>query len=432
MRRKLSLIEGTMWADGLTAVNVVTTVKIKGLITAALLDAALMKLQIRHPLLRVRVEPDEFGTLYFVTNIEIDRIPVRIVSRTGDDHWKDEAFTEAITPFINSGEPLIRVVWLKSEMISELIFTSHHCVSDGKSLVNFADETLQALGNPNADLGNYTSFSDIQELIPADIRNSRKEILKAKIIAGIARLGFMLVSVKKEVTRTKPYLIHWKINKAISAQLITRCREQGVSVNAVLCMAFLNAFTTLPGVKAHSKLYCAVDMRKFIPAVEKEMMFAFPAMIGLNMKGKKAGDLWQGAKQFKAELLEQINKTNPVNILMYSERLLHYLPKMIRYAKADQGAHDFTLSNMGHVSVKPQYNHLTVEAFYSPATVFPFGNPSTLFSTAFGGEIDFIFTSDEHFLKQQDALLLKEKALAWLAEAAVNDPVPSASYQPAI
>ncbi|WP_449435165.1 hypothetical protein [Pedobacter steynii] len=52
-------------------------------------------------------------------------------------------------------------------------------------------------------------------------------------------------------------------------------------------MAFLKGFKEIKTIKSHSRLYCAVDMRKFLPEVKSNMLFAFPAMVGLNLTNKK-------------------------------------------------------------------------------------------------------------------------------------------------
>lgn len=54
------------------------------------------------------------------------------------------------------------------------------------------------------------------------------------------------------------------------------------------------------------------------------------------------------------------------------------------------------------------------KALHSPSTMFPFGNPSTLSTTTFRGELDFIFTSDEAFVKKENAMMLKQNAMRLL------------------
>jgi len=411
MKRKLSLIEGTMYAGGQTAVNVVSSVTIKGIIKESDLHASLLKIQARHPLLRSNVSEDEAGIPYFTEQNPVQRIAVRIINRQTDKDWERESVAECLTPFNTRNEALVRLVWIKSEGISDLIITGHHCICDGRSILNLMDETLSLLGEPEKEIGDYKSFSSIQDFIPAEIRNSKANKLKIQLFSKAAKLALLAVAFKKEIKREKPFFLHWKLSKEESSSIIEKCKAEGSSVHDALSVAFLTGFKEIKTIKSHSRLYCAVDMRKFLPEVKNNMLFAFPAMVGLDLPNKKTVGFWNQTREFKNELAKKIEEMNVNTVLLYSECLLPSLPRMTRYAKADKGSHDFTLSNMGKVNISEKYGNLEIESLQSPSTIFPFGNPTTLFSTYFKDQIDFIFTSDEHFITREDAMALKKNAI---------------------
>lgn len=418
MKRKLTLIEGTMYAGGKTPVNVVASIKVKGIICEKNLHIAVSRIQDRHPLLRVNVlEDKETGAPYFIKQNPIQNIPIRVSKRMTNDDWKKESITECLIPFDVKEGPLIRLVWLRSAVTSELIFIAHHCICDGMSLLNLIDETLLLLANPGIEIGSYNSFSSITEFIPSAVMNKKINIMKIFLFSKLAKLIFFATTNKREIIRKNPYLIHWKLDQEKSISILQRCKAEGVSVNAVLCAAFVQAFKNTESIKSRSRLYCAVDTRKFIPQIKGNTMFAFPILIELSPKSNKATNLWDQSYWLKRQLLTKINKFNIHNLLMFSECLLPLLPKMTKYAKNDKGNHDFTLSNMGNVKLKENYGLLEVETLRSPATIFPFGNPSTLSITTFRSQIDFIFTSDEHFIKYNDAISLKNNAMKFLKSA---------------
>jgi NRPS condensation-like uncharacterized protein len=411
MKRKLSLIEGTMYAGGQTAVNVVSSVTIKGTIKESDLHASLLKIQARHPLLSSNIWEDVTGSPYFVEQNPIQSIAVRTVNRLTDQDWERESIAECLTPFDTRKKPLVRLVWLKSENISNLIFVGHHCICDGRSILNIIDETLSLLGQPEKEIGSYQSFSSIQDFIPAQIRDSKATRLKTQLFSKVAKLALLAVAFKKEIKREKPFLLHWKLSKAESSLIIEKCKSEALSVNDALSVAFLRSFKELETIKSHSRLYCAVDMRKFLPEIGNDMLFAFPVMLGLDLPNKKIVGFWNQAREFKKDLTKKIEEMNVNSLLLYSECLLPSLPSMTKYAKADKGAHDFTLSNMGKVNLSEKYGSLEIESLQSPSTIFPFGNPTTLSTTYFKGQIDFILASDEYFIKQEDALALKKSAM---------------------
>ncbi|HMI04201.1 MAG TPA: condensation domain-containing protein [Pedobacter sp.] len=418
MNRKLSLIEGTMYAGGRTPVNVVSAVKIKGNIELQCLQEALGKVQARHPLLRVNVIEDDSNIPHFITQEPLGKVEVRIATRYTDKDWQKEAARECLKPFDAQHELLIRVVWLAADDVSELIFVCHHCICDGRSVLNIIDETLRLLAEPLLDIGSYTSFGSVQEFIPEKMRNSKLNQFKTALVSVIAKLALSLVAFKKEIKRNRPYLLYWKLDIEQSARILAKCKAEEVSVNAAISVAFESAFKSTGSSKFHDKMYCAVDMRKFIPQVAANMIFAYPSMIDLSLKKCKSNDFWSQARFIKEDLQEKINKMDVSGVLMYSESLMPSLAKMTKYARAEKGVHDFTLSNMGRVDIEERYGNMEVDAVYPHATIFPFGNPSTLFTTSFKGQIDFIFTSDEVFLAYDEAVLLKNEAMRLLIESA--------------
>lgn len=422
LKRKLSLIEGTMYAGGSGAVNVVSGIRIKGKIAEKALYDALSKIQKRHPLLRVVIAKEGNGTPFFIEQKDISEIPVRMVKRQSNEDWEKESITECLIPFVSNYQPLARLVWIKSDEVSDLIFVAHHCICDGRSVLNMMDETLRLLDQPHLDIGTYNSFSSVEDFIPDAIKHNKTNITKVRIFAKLVKVSLNILCLKKEIKRNQPYLIHWKISREESAIVLQSCKATQIPIHSALSVAFLKAHQQIKQLKSYSRLYCAVDMRKFLPEVKEDMFFAFPAMIGLSLKAHKTSDLWAQARTFKEKLQQEIRKMDVNKIFMYSSGLLQALPKMTKYAKAERGAHDFTFSNMGKVSIKENYGAFEVEALHCPSTMFPFGNPSTLSTTTFRGEIDFIFTSDEAFIKKEEAIMLKQNAMELLINSAKTMP----------
>lgn len=422
IKRKLSLIEGTMYADGCTAVNVVSGIRIKGNIAEKDLHDALLKIQKKHPLLRTCIVEEENGLSYFMEQKYISPIPVRLVTRHSNEDWEKELMAECLNPFTSKDQPLARIVWIHSEQISDLIFACHHCICDGRSVLNMMDETLRLLAQPGLEIGTYTTFSSVEEFIPDAIKFNKTNMVKVRLFANVVNFSLKILCLKKAIKRDHPYFLHWKINSSESAMILESCKTADISVNAALSIAFLKAHQHIKQLKSHSRLYCAVDMRRFLPEVKDDMFFAFPAMIGLHLKNTPGSNLWPQARLFKEKLQKEISKIDVSKLFMYSNGLLKAVPKMSKYAKAERGAHDFTFSNMGKVNIKENYGTLEVQALHSPSTVFPFGNPTTLSSTTFRGEIDFILASDEAFLKKEDAMALKMNAMELLINQAKFTP----------
>src|SRR3954466_7100179 len=121
MNRQLIIGERIMYVGAKEAVNCVFTAKIRGRITEQQLKTALAGIQRKHPLLRVVIREDEKGRPYFVSNIRIPEIPVQIVERVSDNDWVAASEAEWEYRFDVQAGPLARVLWLKSDDVSELL-----------------------------------------------------------------------------------------------------------------------------------------------------------------------------------------------------------------------------------------------------------------------------------------------------------------------
>ncbi len=208
MKRKMLFFERLMYVDGRTPVNCVITARIHGDIAAESLRLALEKVQRKHPLLRAGVL-EENGRPYFVFRANPPEIPVRMIERRSNDDWRDTTVLEWKTPFDMSSGPMIRVVWIKSEGISELMLVGHHCVCDGASLVAIFREILQVIDRPDVQLIPYAPIQSLHELVPQEVSSNIKMALLVKSKALLFRLFALTVkTVKtKPARRTLPHLL---------------------------------------------------------------------------------------------------------------------------------------------------------------------------------------------------------------------------------
>jgi len=413
MKRKLAFLEASLYAQGEVPNHVVATVKIRGAIDEHSVRLALAKVQSRHPLLNVCIDTDERGFLHFVGSEKILPISLEIKTRQSDDDWKAVFIPACVLPF-DENSPLMRVIWLRSATVSDLMFICHHCICDGKSILNLLDEVLRVTTSSTVDLGFYDASLPLTDFIPAAVKRNKVNQLIGKTLPVLTKFAFFFASSKKITTRDQPYFIQWKLSEEISFAVLERCKKEHLSIHALLSVLYLAAFQQLKRVKRHQKLYCSVDMRKFIPEITDDMLFAFPAMVPLRGGWITVANIWEQARLLHRKLKKRLDTLDAYSPLIYTEALLPLIPKITNYAKNDRGSHAFTFSNMGRTVIKEQYRDLSVEALYSPGCIFPFGNPSTLGVTTFRGQLDFVFTSDQHFLPHQDAMIVRAKAMELL------------------
>src|SRR6202048_414170 len=207
MKRKLFFFERLMYVDGRTPVNCVMTARIRGAIAPETLEMALEKIQGKHPLLRAKVI-EEGGRPYFVFSSNPAKISVRLVERHGSEDWRSVTVVEWKTPFNMTDGPLIRIVWIKSEGISELMLVGHHCICDGASLVVLFREILQLIDQPDAQLTPYPPVQSLQELVPREVWSDLKMGVVIKVKATLFRLFALTVKTVKAPPAGDHYLIY--------------------------------------------------------------------------------------------------------------------------------------------------------------------------------------------------------------------------------
>lgn len=404
-----------MYGDGNTPLNSAFVARVRGNIQLHYLHQALAKVQAKHPLLRAGVAPGKKGLPHFVSSDPIPAIPVRIVERQQEDDWQRESMTEWATPFDMRNGPLCRMVWIRDAAISELILVCHHCICDGVSVATLLQEVLTALDQPDMELPPYDTFHDIEALIPRPYLENKKLQRKGKRSAILAWLTLSAVLWrKKQPPKGKDYLLHWKLDREASAAFVQRCKAEGTSVHAALCVALLRAFREVQGSRARNRVITPVDIRRFIDAIKPDTLFAYAPTVNLSLNEEApatARSFWVQAYQLKEELSAKIAELNVFMQLMIGEYIHSSLKLLVKLLKVTNGNHDVTFSNMGRLNIPERFHSFEVETIISPTVAFPWRNPNTLVTTTFRGQMDFVFISNDAFLPYEDALAIKEAAM---------------------
>jgi len=414
MKRKLMMAERIMYVDPETPVNCIFTARISGKIAEENFTTALAKIQQKHPLLRMRIDHKSEEYPIYIEEKEMGPIPLRIVERHTDDDWMKESEKEWFRMFKDEKKPLAQLVWVKGENISEILWIMPHCICDGGSLVTLMRELLELLDNPSSELQSYEVFSSADDFLPPDF-DVKKKKRNARFYLLMAKLFFLMQRKSKIRNHGKNYAIHWKMDAEATSQITEMCKSQGISVHALLCASFMQAFQEKQGSKAKGKVISPVDVRHFIPEIKQDHVFAFAPTVELSIR-KGSRDVIHNAKQIKKELALKIEKTQARELLWMGEQMHPIVERMISLLKSSRGGHDVTLSNMGKLNIPADYKNFKVETIFSPTVAFPWLNSTTLVTTTFNQQMDFMFISHEDFLPKAEATAIKDKALEFLMQ----------------
>ncbi|SDG66040.1 Condensation domain-containing protein [Dyadobacter soli] len=417
MNRQMIVGERIMYADGLAPVNCVFTATLEGQLSEQRLQDALVKIQNRHPLLRTNVARNAANVPSFVTNPAIAPIPIDMIERTSDIQWEEISLLEWPRQFDLMKEPAARLVWLRSEKVSDLLLVCPHCVCDGSGFVTLMRELLLLLDNPEMELEPYEGFQSVDSLVPSSIRDSRMIHWKGKLFSGLAKGLFTILNPKPAPREGNYYLLTHTLDKETTNALVRKCKAEKTTVQAALCTASLIAHQSVRGKESKNKVISPVDIRRYLPAIGRDHLFAFAPIVELSLSQKGVpNDFWQEVRTMKQALVEKAENVNAAEMMFITEYFHSSTGALLRHMRSTKGSHDITISNMGVLDIPVSYNNFHVRAIHSPSVGFPWRNPNTLVVSTFAGRMDLTFCSHESFLPMIDAEKICREAMWVLLE----------------
>lgn len=417
MNRQMIVGERIMYADGLAPVNCVFAATIEGHFSEQQVAAALAKIQNRHPLLRTNVRKNGTNVPSFVTNPDISPIPIHIIERTSDIQWEEISLLEWEKQFDLTKGPAARLVWLQSETVSDLLLVCPHCVCDGSGFVTLMRELLLLLDNPDMELEAYEGFQSVHSLVPISIRDSRMIHWKGKLFSALAKGLFTILNPKPAPRTGNYYLLTNTLDKETTAALVRKCKAEKTTIQAALCTASLLAHRSVKGNASRNKVISPVDIRRYLPAIGRDHLFAFAPIVELSLsKQGEPDDFWAETRRMKQALVEKAERINAAEMMFITEYFHGSTDALLRHMRSTKGSHDITISNMGVLDIPATYNNFRVRALHSPSVGFPWRNPNTLVVSTFAGKMDLTFSSHESFLSIIDAEKICREAMWVLLE----------------
>ncbi|AMP97143.1 Condensation domain protein [Pedobacter cryoconitis] len=416
MKRKLLFGERLMLGDGKTPFNGIIPVKIRGEFSAASLHHALLRLQQKHPWLNAVISYDKNNRPSFTTDtVQPVKIPVQIISRHKDTDWEVESVKQWSIPFETDRDPMMRMVWLKGEGVSELIMVIHHCLIDGGSILTLLTTLYELIDNGDADIGQENPIKGIHDIVPAEILGSRKKRLKASLIGSIAVLGLWLTPLKKKaVARQKDYLIHWTVEEEMTVALTQLCKNSGVTMNTLLCAVLLKTFKEVRKDNAHNKISCPVDLRNLNHRIKKDNIFAFGSMFVVSSYADL--DFMSNLKAIQEDIRQKIKKLDPHLMLMVLEKAHPVLHKFGRFLKYSKSNNDCMFSNLGRITIPAHYKTFEIEMICTPTAIGPLGNTTSLITSTYRGKMDFSFVASEGYVPYLEGQAIQTRMMTILKE----------------
>ncbi|KAM3096655.1 condensation domain-containing protein [Phormidesmis sp. 146-35] len=421
MERLLGTLEHSFWLyDQVLPIHFALSARISGSFSLDQLRKSLSQVQMQHPLLRVGIAVAETGHPKFVE--QTAPIPLRWVLRENDHDWQREVEIELTRSFDWRTAPLVRVVLLQSEHLSELIVTCYHAIADGLSIACLIRDIVKGLESESSALQPLSKAHPIEQLIP---------IHEQQTLPQEPRLREYSTTVS---SRPRSHIRMALLSTQLTQQVCDRARQENTTVHGAISAAFLLAMARQRG----SSLICQSPINARFALQNSEGSQLTPAIsqaVGLYISFgltqhdlKEDSSLWETARSLKSQLSKSRLPTQLFEVIRQQQRLTASLPEAQTVFQAMHQAHgyDLIVTNLGRLPFEQQFGSLRIEALYGPAVLTGMENERIVGVATLGSQLSVTVTNPATVTSEQASASLAE-ALEVLSEAVLlpSNPVLS-------
>jgi hypothetical protein len=415
MRWKLSHIER------IVDVNITCVVRLEGSFNLDQLRSALSRVQRKHPALRALIREERDG-LYYEAN-SAPEIPLRIVPRVTEDDYRRECRTELTSGFTYD-QPQLRVVWLRSELETDLLLTTTHRMCDGMSVFIIVREVLQAL-HTGEELISYEAVT-VRDII-GDYQPPKpwRRGLAVALLNGLLRL----IPGSRRPPENNEQHLEWSAGQALSNALKKRCKAEGVSVHALLVVALERAMLATFGRKLPKTIVNPIDLRRGrFAALKSDMVFYGGGNIKVRTGQSPDMGFWARVRTVNEQIrkdVEQEIRDIPAR-LHFLETLrplssgqIQWIVRLGDALKSSGSWNRFGLSNLGNILVTDSdapFRLKDLRLYVHSFTFRIFG----LIPYTVNGEMRFYFSIDEKCMSLREVEALQREFIALLQNQALQ------------
>ena len=291
MHRELGPFEHLLWlVDQWTPRHFIFVSRIEGSsISVENLNAALLQSQRRHPLLRTAIHVNGDGNPEFVPS----SVPIllRVVGRADNTQWLHEVETQLALPFEPGDRPLLRVVLVQGEALSELILVVHHSIGDGVSAMYLVRDLLKSMEGYG-----------LKELPP---RPALEDLLRSGATAPMNQLQPPAMSSNGVARFDRPQrasLQIFQIDPGELDRILSRCRHEGATFHGALLSALL---LSLPGQETLQCLAPINVRRLFTNVIEDFGLYISAGMATLDRN--TTPEFWSLARSARQQVMQAFN-----------------------------------------------------------------------------------------------------------------------------
>ncbi|MFC1651167.1 condensation domain-containing protein [Candidatus Latescibacterota bacterium] len=388
------------------------------------LEKTVLYLSDKHKLLNCHIETDKENKVWYV----IDNKLLPEVNTLKSKNINEILINELKHRFDFENGPLIRFTLL-NQTETTLIINCHHAICDGMSLVYLFKDIVRKLSGKDVKIDQKTPVFLEPKNIPQRVGNPisrfyissiNKKWSKKTISFSNQSYQEMHNNFWKEY---KPQIIPFKFSKEETANIVSQCKQNNVSVNTGLVTAFLHAEKQLFGQKDYSsKVIITDNLRTHLKDQPGESMGCFISTVRPNLEYSDKKSFWENAQIFHKKIKRLLEKDlfknqvvglfTPIflDVMMlnsFGQREDKPVKKLLKKAGMNKLNSTFTIANLGPIETADNPKKLKIKALFGPMAV---SNAMEKYISVLtiNNELHFSICFNENIVNQESILKMKK------------------------
>ena len=369
-----------------THANVVMYGVFETTISKDALEKAVLLLSDKHKLLNCHINTDKENKAYYV----IDKKLSPEINTSKSKKINKILTNELKHRFDLEKGPLIRFTLLNQKETT-LIINCHHAICDGMSLVYLFKDITKILSEKSIKIEQKMPVFLELENIPQRVGNPI-----SRFFIGLMnkKCSKETISFSDQLSREvhtdfwkgyKPQIIQFKFSKEETANILSQCKQNNVSVNSGLVAAILYAENQVFGKKDNSSKVIVTDnLRTHLKNQPGESLGYFVSTLRPHLVYNEKKAFWENAQIFHKKierLLEKDILKNQV-VDLFSPKLLDMVmlnlfgkrddklaKKIIKKAGMYKNYATFTIANLGLIKPDDDSKKLKLKELFGPFAV---------------------------------------------------------------
>ncbi len=345
------------------------------------LRKALDLLQDRKPMLRVAISA-RARKFWFSAPAGPHPIPLDVVPREGADHWPRAVEEQLCQSFEHDTAPLARFLLLQGETDSDLVFSIHHAIIDGRSgeaLIGELLKTCAALqaGTGPEESGDQSLSIALDDLYPAGFQG----LARLAALGGfLARQMWAELRYRRRLGRRQAIhpapdarrrVLPVRLSEDETRQLTRKARAARVPLNSILHSAMQIALWRVryAGTSLPMRGISFGDLRPYLsPPQDPAQMGVYISMLQYTADVTPGTDVWGLARQVTDQIDAAAKSTDKFAAAHMTRHIVGFLLKR-RSMRMGMVA----LSFPGPLSIAPRIGGIRVNGLSGAVTNNPLG-----------------------------------------------------------